>query len=193
MSLVPRKLTNCTLTNGHCKSSYRNCKPSSLSTPPSSLLLSLLLLLLLLIFFVVLVFGFDRLISPFLSFSFAYSSFALRHSLSLSLSLSLLNRLDLIVLRLDNSPSLPFSLSLSLSLSLPVDRQMITAAADRCRYSSVSFSLLPPVLFIIIITIIFNLSLHFFSFIKSFLFVELLSIVILHFSLFIYIYFFCSS
>ena len=26
MSLVPRKLTTCTLTNGHCKSSYRNCK-----------------------------------------------------------------------------------------------------------------------------------------------------------------------
>ena len=26
MSLVPRKMTNCTLTNGHCKSSYRNCK-----------------------------------------------------------------------------------------------------------------------------------------------------------------------
>jgi len=25
MSLVPRKLTTCTLTNGHCKSSYRNC------------------------------------------------------------------------------------------------------------------------------------------------------------------------
>jgi len=25
MSLVPRKMTNCTLTNGHCKSSYRNC------------------------------------------------------------------------------------------------------------------------------------------------------------------------
>lgn len=26
MSLVPRKMTNCTMTNGHCKSSYRNCK-----------------------------------------------------------------------------------------------------------------------------------------------------------------------
>ncbi|XP_046633766.1 plexin-B-like isoform X2 [Daphnia pulicaria] len=25
MSLVPRKMTNCTMTNGHCKSSYRNC------------------------------------------------------------------------------------------------------------------------------------------------------------------------
>ena len=26
MSLVPRKMNNCTMTNGHCKSSYRNCK-----------------------------------------------------------------------------------------------------------------------------------------------------------------------
>lgn len=26
MSLVPRKINNCTMTNGHCKSSYRNCK-----------------------------------------------------------------------------------------------------------------------------------------------------------------------
>lgn len=32
MSLVPRKLTNCTLTNGHCKSSYRNCKHSKIAS-----------------------------------------------------------------------------------------------------------------------------------------------------------------
>jgi len=29
MSLVPRKMTNCTLNNGHCKSSYRNCVNTS--------------------------------------------------------------------------------------------------------------------------------------------------------------------
>jgi len=36
MSLVPRKLTTCTLTNGHCKSSYRNCKCKVVSIPRPS-------------------------------------------------------------------------------------------------------------------------------------------------------------
>ena len=36
MSLVPRKVTNCTLTNGHCKSSYRNCKFFSSDRAPLS-------------------------------------------------------------------------------------------------------------------------------------------------------------